>query len=92
MDFEDEIISMIPAPSGNAWIKTWSEDDGIIYYEQVIGFAYTRDKHGYKRLISLVLSGDGQPSEALGHEVVYSDTQPEIIEINKNEMEDKNNG
>ena len=93
MDIENgiEILSMIPAPNGNAWIRTFDENDRIIFFEQIIGFALTRDHHGNKRLITLVLNCDGQPSEALGHEVVYSDTQPETIEINKFETEGKNN-
>ena len=91
MYIEDEILSIIPAPNGNAWIKTWSDDDKYIYFEQVIAFALICDPKKNQKLITIVLSGDGQPDLAKGAEVVYSETRPEMIDLNKNETEGKKN-
>ena len=92
MDIENKILSMIPAPAGNAWIKSFDDDEKVIYFQQIIGFAAVRDKYGNQRIITLVLSGDGQPDEANGHEVVYSATPPETIIVGQKEMEGKENG
>lgn len=75
----ENIHQIVQSPYSDAWIQITDEGQEIIYYERLTAFALMVDPAGGRRWATLTLADDGTLHEVEPGQVVFSQTQPDLI-------------